>query len=188
MNSYLQDYPSDMPRHKNMSQITPESIAEAVHAVQHMTLPQKEKLIDHIHAIQPHVLLTILALSQDAVPMPMLDSALHVLMVIHTAITKEGATDLPIASREDIRHAMERHCAMLSYLESEPDKEMWKLTATAYPEPALLAYLVEYLKDNGITADTDTQCLVVSILKVAVDLYVDAYHKRIAARDHRSRG
>jgi len=108
--------------------------------------------------------------------MPMLDNALHVLMVIHTTITNERGTDLSIVSREDIRHATKQHFATLSDLESEPDRKVWQLTETTYPEPALLAYVIGYLKDNGNTGTTERQRMVVSMLKVALDLYVDAYH------------
>lgn len=157
----------------------PQSVANAVRIVQHMNLLQKEKLFDRVHEVQPHILLTILGLSQDGVTMTMIEHALHVLMVIHIVITNAGATDLPVATRADIRAAAKRHETMLSYLESEPALEMWKLTGTEYSEPVLLAYVVGYMKDNGMTGDTKNQYLISSMLKVTLDLYVDAYHKSL---------
>ncbi|MFT5241301.1 MAG: hypothetical protein ACI9OU_002221 [Candidatus Promineifilaceae bacterium] len=46
----------------------------------------EEELIDRISVAQPAVLFTMLALSQDGVPMPMLDHGLHILMVVHIAL------------------------------------------------------------------------------------------------------
>jgi len=68
---------------------------------------------------------------------------------------------------------------MLSYLEKEPDQKMWRLTCEAYPEPVLLAYVLKYLLERGIWAETDAQYLESSMSKVTLDLYVDAHLGRL---------
>lgn len=158
--------------------ITTKAAADAVRLVSQMSLQEKEELIDRIHEAQPHILLSVLALSQDGVPMEMLEHALHLLMVVHVCVTSQCKDGLPAASREDVIRAAKRHEAMIAYLEVEPDPGIWRLTATAYPEPVLLAYTVNYLLEHGICGETDAQHLVSSMAKVALDLYVDAYRSR----------
>lgn len=159
--------------------ITTKAAAEAVRTVTQMSLPQKEELIDRIHEAQPQILLSVLALSQDGVPPEMLEHALHILMVVHVCVTSQHPGPLPQASREDIRRAADKHLAMLNYLSKEPDQKMWRLTCDAYPEPVLLAYVLNYLLERGIWGETDAQYLVSSMSKVALDLYVDAHLGRL---------
>ena len=155
--------------------ITTKAVADAVRTVQGLPLEHQDALVDRIYAAQPHILLTVLALSRDGVPEDMLGHALHLLMVIHVCVASQCPDGLPQASRDDIRRAMERHLAMLGYLSKEPDLKMWRLTCESYPEPVLLAYVVNYLLERGIWAETDAQYRVSSMAKVELDLYVDAY-------------
>jgi hypothetical protein len=158
--------------------ITTKAVAEAVRTVSRLSLEQKEELVGRIHEAQPHILYAVLALSLDGVPEDMLEHALHLLMVVHFSVVSQCPEGLPQASLDDIRRAMERHLAMLGYLSKEPDQKMWRLTCESYPEPVLLAYVVNYLLERGIWAETDAQYRVSSMAKVALDLYVDAYRGR----------
>lgn len=78
-------------------------------------------------------------------------------------------------SREDVVRSAKRHEAMIAYLEQEPDPEMRLLTSASYPEPALLAYIVNYLLENGVSGLTEAQYKASSMSKVVLDLYVDAF-------------
>jgi hypothetical protein len=158
--------------------ITTKAVADAVRTVLGLSLNRQEELVDRIYAAQPQILLAVLSLSRDGVPPEMLEHALHLLMVVHTCVTSQCKDGLPAASREDVIRAAGRHESMIAYLEVEPDPGIWRLTATAYPEPALLAYTVNYLLENGGGDESEAQYKVSSMSKVALDLYVDAFRSR----------
>jgi hypothetical protein len=158
--------------------ITTKAVADAVRTVLGLSLNRQEELVDRIYAAQPQILLDVLSLSRDGVPPEMLEHVLHVLMVVHTCVTSQCKDDLPAASREDVIRAAKRHEAMIAYLEQEPDPEMRLLTSASYPEPALLAYIVNYLLENGVSGLTEAQYKASSMSKVALDLYVDGFRGR----------
>ena len=60
---------------------------------------------------------------------------------------------------------------------TEYDKQMWDLTCTTYPEPVLLAYVLDFLSENGIATETNEDYLVATMSKVILDVYVDALRK-----------
>jgi len=157
-----------------MTGISTDVVARAVRTVTGYDLVQTEALCDRIHTAQPHVFLTTLALAQDGVSMPKMDHVLHVLMVVHIAIEMQTSLPLRTISRKDIQVAHKKHHDMLNYLEAEPDKRMWDLTCTAYPEPVLLAYVIDFLSENGIITETNEDYLVATMSKVILDVYVDA--------------
>jgi hypothetical protein len=165
-----------------MTAISTEVVARAVQTVTGYDLAQAEALCDRIHAAQPHVFLTTLALTQDGVSMPKMDQALHVLMVVHIAIEMQTPRPLRTIGRKDIQAAHKRHQEMLNYLEAEPDKRMWDLTCTAYPEPVLLAYVIDFLSENGIGTETHEDYLVATMSKVILDAYVDALRESEQAK------
>jgi hypothetical protein len=157
-----------------MTAISTEIVARAAQKVTKYDLIQTEALCDRIHAVQPHVFLTALALAQDGVSMPKMDHVLHVLMVVHIAIEMQTSLPLRTISRKDLQVAHKKHQDMLNYLEAEPDKRMWDLTCTTYPEPVLLAYVLDFLSENGIATETNEDYLVATMSKVILDVYVDA--------------
>ena len=106
--------------------------------------------------------------------MPKMDHVLHVLMVVHIAIEMQTSLPLRTIGRNDIQVALKKHQDMLNYLEHEPDRRMWDLTCTAYPEPVLLAYVLDFLSEKGIVTETNEHYLVATMSKVILDVYVDA--------------
>jgi hypothetical protein len=66
---------------------------------------------------------------------------------------------------------------MMKYLAAEPDKQMWDLTATSYPEPNLFAYVIGYLKDHNFHVETDEHAKVISVAKMTLDVFVAARKK-----------
>lgn len=76
--------------HSDYTPISVEGVVAAVRTVLDMNFKEKEALCDQIHADQPHVFLTMVALSQSGVSLPEVDHALHLLMVIYLAF-KNGA-------------------------------------------------------------------------------------------------
>jgi hypothetical protein len=103
-----------------------------------------------------------------------MDHVLHVLMVVHTAMEMQTSLPLRTIGQKDIQVAHKKHQDMLDYLAGEPDRRMWDLTCTTYPEPVLLAYVLDYLRENGIVVKTDEDYLVATMSKVILDVYVKA--------------
>jgi len=158
-----------------MPTISTEMVAKAVHTITGYDLVQKETLCDKIRISQPHIFFTTLALTQDRVSMSKMDHLLHVLMIVHMVTETEASLPLPTISREAIHIAHKKHNNMLRYLEAESDRQMWDLTCTTYPEPVLLAYILNYLVEKGINTKTQEDYLILNMSKVILDVYVNAF-------------
>lgn len=165
-----------------MSRITAKTVSGVAADVLRMTLPQQEDLLDRIHESQPHILLTILALSEDGVPISLVEHALHVLMVTHIVLTDDCAVELPVVSHEDVLRAVDNHVAMLSDSEIDPGQERWASLANDCSDSAmlahLLAYFLAYFEVKGITLANEAECMIALLSKVTIDLYVGAYQNR----------
>lgn len=154
-----------------------EAVAAAARTVLGMNLKEKEALCDQIHADQPHIFLTTVALSQSGVGLAKVDHALHLLMVIYLAFKDDAGIVLPVIGLDMIDDAYKRLASMMKYLAAESDKRMWNLTATSYPELNLLAYVLGHLRDNGFDVETDEHAKVISVAKVTLDVFMAARKK-----------
>ncbi len=157
--------------------IRAEIVTAAVGTVTGLSLKEQEALCDQIHADQPHIFLTTVALSQDGVSLSRLEHALHVLMVVYLAFKNGTKAPLPVISLDMIREAYQRHASMLKYLAAEKDRRMWDLTATSYPELWLFAYVMGHLAENGFSVETDENAMVGSVSKVILDVFLAAREK-----------
>jgi hypothetical protein len=162
--------------------ISIEAVAAAVRTVLGMNIKEKEALCDQIHADQPHIFLTTVALSQSGVSLAKLDHSLHLLMVVYLAFRNAADVRLPAIGLDMIDDAYKKLASMMKYLAAEPDKRMWNLTATSYPEPNLLAYLVGYLRDHNFHVETNEHAKVISVAKMSLDAFVAARKKCAGVR------
>lgn len=173
-----------MKVHKTGSDYTPISIkavADAARTVLGVDPKERDALCDQIHADQPHVFLTTVALSQSGVSLAKVDHALHLLMVIYLAFKDSTGIRLPVIGLDMIDDAYKKLASMMTYLAIEPDRRMWNLTAMFHPEPNLLAYVVGYLRDHNFHVETDEHARVISVAKMTLDIFVAA-KKRSSSR------
>ncbi|EFK96641.1 conserved hypothetical protein [sediment metagenome] len=142
------------------------------------TLGEAERLCDEIFQKQPVAMAYVVVLSRRGVPFPLLDHALHLLMVIY-ACFREAGVELEDINEDMLAKAWNSTISMARFFAGEPcETERDRLIAlgvTGYPEPFLLAYWVtcakeEFLRD-GFTAETG---LVLGATKSLLDCFVQA--------------
>lgn len=154
-----------------MKPISAQQIAVAINHIDSKDLDEKIRFADEIHSNQPHALLTILGLSQDGVDMPLLEHAIYILMVVYSAFYNATGGEMQLITREVIEKAR-RDNAELSF-----SIERGNLPPQAYldyhPEPYILAWLYNYLREHVLLVITEKHELVVRTTQMIVDAFTE---------------
>ncbi len=154
-----------------IDEISEKVVIEAALIINGYDLKNKEILCDHIHKVQPNIFLTTVDLINHGVSHAKLDHVLNVLMVTHLAFDKEPYISTRQIGSDDIEYVSQKHLAMLSFLQSEPDNHTWKLTITSYPQKPLWAYIMAYLQERGIEIQMQGDAYIFTMAKIIVDAY-----------------
>jgi len=156
-----------------MKSIELKHIVKWVNYVNSLKFDEKRTEIEKIHQSQPHVFLTVLALSQDGVSMEKVEHALNVLLIIHKIFSDDSSgRKISLISKRMLDDALESNIAMLQTIE-----QGWLSTdesINSYFEKNILAYVVGYLKENGLLASSEENERVLINLKTVLDSYSNA--------------
>lgn len=154
-----------------IDEISEKVVIESALIINGYDLNNKEILCDHIHKVQPNIFLTTVDSINHGVSHAKLDHVLHILMVVHMAFDKEPYISTRQIGSDDIEYVSQKHFAMLSFLQSEPDKHTWELTITSYPQKPLWAYIMAYLQEKGIEIQMQGDAYIFTMVKIIVDAY-----------------
>jgi hypothetical protein len=164
-----------------MNPIKIKHITKSINYVNSLTFNEKATEAEKIHQSQPHVFLTVLALSQDGVSMEKVEHALNVLMVIHKVFSDDSSgRQIPLISRRMLDEALESNTAMLQAIDQE-----WLTTdesINSYFEKNILSYIIGYLKEHGLISPEEENERLLINLKTVLDSYANA--RRIAKPTH----
>jgi len=122
-----------------------------------MDMVQKEQVCDRIHAEQPNLLASVLALPRLRVSMQTVDVLLNVLIVLTLAVDKSGQC-LAAVTEVDQERELQRLVAIMRFSEGLDASLMAQSIqhTTAYRhERFLLAYVIDTLKRAGLTQIKD---------------------------------
>jgi len=147
------------------------SLAKSINFIQSLTPEDKIKYCENIHQLQPHAFLTIVALMQEGLPVPMLDHGICLLMVIHHVFYSH-CRSLPLITEDLLRDALEGNVAMLQSIEQgwlTHDKAI-----SLYPERTLLTFIFGYMKDNNLGFPCKENERLISRIKILLDAYAKA--------------
>jgi len=128
-------------------------LAAAVKAVAAMGIKEKEEFCDTLYATQPNLLASVLVLPSLGVAMDTVDVLLNILIVLHLAVENSGQV-LATVSEEDQERQLQRFIAAVRFAEGLDDQSFTQSIqqTTAYrKEKILLAYVIETMRDAGIT-------------------------------------
>jgi hypothetical protein len=137
--------------------VSTEHLAAAIVAVRRMDFGQKERVCDRIHAEQPNLLFSVLALPRLGISMEAVDVVLNVLIVLTLAVDKSGQR-LAQVSEADQERELQRLVAMLRFsegLEAPLTAQSIQQTPAYRRESVLLAYVLQTLRKTGLTASKD---------------------------------
>ena len=128
-------------------------LAAAIIAVKAMDVRQKEHVCDRIHAEQPNLLASVLALPRLGVSMQTVDSLLNILIVLTIALDKSGQS-LATVTEVDQERELKRLVAIVRFSEGLDAAAMAHSIqqTTAYKrESFLLAYVYDAIQRAGFT-------------------------------------
>ncbi len=132
-------------------------LAAAIVAVKAMDVRQKEQVCDRIHAEQPNLLASVLALPRLGVSMQTVDVVLNILIVLTLAIDNSGQR-LATVTETDQERELQRLVAIVRFSEGLDAAAMGQSIqqTTAYKrESVLLAYVYDTIQRAGLTDVTD---------------------------------
>ena len=132
-------------------------LAAAIVAVKAMDVRQKEQVCDRIHAEQPDLLASVLALPRLGVSMQTVDVVLSILIVLTLAIDNSDQR-LAIVTEADQERELQRLVAIVRFSEGLDAAVMAQSIqqTTAYKrESVLLAYVYDTIQRAGLTDVTD---------------------------------
>ena len=137
-----------------MGRLTQWVVIEADVAVRRMSHDQKVLLADEIHAQQPNMLASFLALPRMGVGMAQLEVALHILFVTFQA-TKLSGHQWPLVTEDIQDGCRQRLTARARFNEGLPEELARKLVEqfhTEHAERYLLAFVYGWLGDHDLMA------------------------------------
>ena len=134
--------------------LTQWAVIEAAIAVRRMSHDQEVSLADEIHAQQPNMLASILALPSMRVSMVQLEVALHILLVTFQAMKLSGHP-WPLATQDTQGGCLQRLTARARFNEGLPQELANKLAEEFHNEHAeryLLAFVYGNLREHDLMA------------------------------------
>ncbi|EHR69314.1 hypothetical protein BurJ1DRAFT_0424 [Burkholderiales bacterium JOSHI_001] len=135
-----------------MSVIESHHMVDAIRRVQRMDLRQREQLAEEVHARQPQLFFSVLALQRHGATLEQLEVVLNLLLVFHEAMKGSGLV-WPVISEAVQERCLARIAGRLSYAEGlTPELHAQAASdASSNPsEPVLLAYAIATLQDEGL--------------------------------------
>ena len=157
--------------------ISEKSVIEAVQKVKYLTLPEIDQLSSLLMKTQPHLCGLIAGLKLDGVTQEHNGHVWYLLFVCYYACEGEKFSALTI--EKDIPEAYRGVGKFAQYFENEKDKKVFEKTLISSPEANLLAYVVGYLREQGITGKTESEYQTLIACYALVQLFYLARKKRL---------
>ena len=139
------------------SSVTVEQLAAAIRAATAMDIKEKERVCDTIHATQPNLLASVMALRSFGISMPTIEIVLNILIVLHLAIVESGQV-LATVTEDDQDRELSRYTASVKFAEGLDAASFVRSLeqTTAYKkERFLIAYVLSTLMHSGIATQNE---------------------------------
>lgn len=153
-----------------MTTISLQQLGDAVLRVERMSFNERELLANEIHAAQPNLFFSVLALQGFGATMEQMEVVLNILLVFYSAMKTSG-TAWPVISEEVQDRGLKRITARARFIEGLSPRQQEQATADSiarHTQKQLLAYVFGKLTEHGLnTVKTEAEKM---ILLVAVNL------------------
>ena len=133
-----------------------EHIGNAYLQLQGMSLGQREKLADEIHAAQPNLFFSVLVLNRYGASSVQLEVVLHLLFVFHLAMKATGKV-WPLVTEDTQERCLTRLTARMRFIEGltpEQQETTVKSALVDHREPWMLSFAYGELKAHGLLGIT----------------------------------
>ena len=136
-----------------MTAISSQLLVDAVVCVEQMSFSERERLADEVHAQQPNLFFSVLALQQFGASLAQMEVVLNLLLVFYSAMKTSGK-DWPVVSEDTQDRGMKRIGARVRFIERLPPQQRLKASGDAidgHGERQILAYAYGKLNEHGLT-------------------------------------
>ena len=143
-----------------MTAISSRVLADAEIHFRQLTFDERVKLADEVHARQPNLFLSVLALQLHDATLEQMEVVLNILLVYYTAM-RLSEHKWPVISEEDQERCLKRVTGRVRFLDgltAQQQSQAINDAITAHPEKPMLAYLYGTFRENGyLGIDTEAQ-------------------------------
>jgi len=151
-----------------MTAITSRLLVDAVLRVERMTFKQREHLADEIHARQPNLFFSVLALQQFGATLEQMELVLNLLLVFYEAM-KTSSKAWPVISEDVQERCLTRISGRVRFIEGLTRQQQVQATSDAitnHPEQQLLAYVFGKFREHsllGIETETEKMLMLTAL-------------------------
>jgi hypothetical protein len=143
-----------------MTAISSRVLADAEIHFRGLTFDERVKLADEVHARQPNLFFSVLALQLQEATLEQMEVVLNILLVYYTAMRLSGHK-WPVISEDDQERCLKRVTGRVRFLDgltAQQQSQVINDAITAHPEKPMLAYLYGTLRENGyLSIDSESQ-------------------------------
>ena len=151
-----------------MTAITSRLLVDAVLRVERMTFKQRERLADEIHARQPNLFFSVLALQQFGATLEQMELVLNLLLVFYEAMKTSGKA-WPVISEDVQERCLTCISGRVRFIEGLTRQQQVQATSDAitnHPEQQLLAYVFGKFREHsllGIETETEKMLMLTAL-------------------------
>ena len=143
-----------------MTAISSRVLADAEIHFNRLTFDERIKLADEVHARQPNLLFSVLALKLQEATLEQIEVLLNILFVYYTAMRLSGHK-WPVISEDDQDRCLKRVTGRVRFLDgltAQQQSQAITDAIAAHPEKPMLAYLYGTFGEHGyLGIDTEAQ-------------------------------
>ena len=135
-----------------MASISTRNLVDAVLCVEQMSFQERERLAEEIHAGQPNLFYSVLALQRYDATLEQIEVVLNLLFVFHEAMKCSGRR-WPVISEDVQERCLKRISGRVRFIEGLTPPLQAQATSDAvgdHAEQQLLAYVFGKFKENGL--------------------------------------
>lgn len=135
-----------------MTSISSRNLVDAVLRVERMSFEDRVQLADEVHAGQPNLFFSVLALQRFGTTLAQLEVVLNILLVFHVAMKNSGAS-WPVIAEDVQERCLRRISGRVRFIEGLTPQQQTQATSDAvgdHPEQQLLAYVYGKFKENSL--------------------------------------
>jgi hypothetical protein len=146
-----------------MPVITHPILVNAAISVERMSFSEREQLADEVHAAQPNLLLSVLALQHSGATTQQMEVVLNLLLVFYSAMKASGKV-WPVISEDIQDQGLKRIGARARYIQRLPEHRQRKATDDAvlkHSEEQIMAYALGVLAKHQLdSVKTDAEHMI----------------------------
>ena len=135
-----------------MTSISSQTLVDAVLCVERMAFQGRERLAEKVHAQQPNLFFSVLALQRHGATLAPVEVVLNLLLVFHESMQISGRS-WPVISEDVQERCLTRISGRVRFIGGLTPQQQTQATSDAvgdHSEKQLLAYAFGKFKENGL--------------------------------------